>query len=104
MDRIHVDVGELRSKLLTQSTIDSKYHSVINTAMSTHTKETNDTTVMSQMTAMTAQHQEEMVALREQMMGYLTSSGTPAPAPPPPPSTGDGTGCTGTYGNGDNRR
>ena len=90
----------LEAHVVEQSAANDKYHAVIDTAMSvqTETQPTEDTTVMSQLTAMTMQHQKEMAALRAQMTQcmagksgtaatpeapqqcYVTNTGAPAPA------------------------
>ena len=83
----------LKAHIVEQSAANDKYHAVIDTAMSvqTETQLTEDTTVMSQLTAMTVQHQKEMAALRTQMTQfmaatpgapqqcYLANAGAPAP-------------------------
>ena len=92
-------MGELQLQLVAQSLITNKYNSVIDTVISTQTQETDDNTVMLQMTAMSAQHNQEIAAMQAQMQQcYLTSNG----AHPPPliiggnnntsMSTGAGTG------------
>ena len=77
-------MSKIRAQLVAQSSIANKYHLVIDTAMSVQTQEMDNTTVMSQMIAISTQHNQEMADMRAQMQQcYFTKNGSQ-----PPPSVG----------------
>ena len=84
LDRTQVEVDELQLQLLAQSSIANQYHSVIDTVMSAQPQETDDTTIMSKMIAMTAHHQQEMVTMRAQVQQCYLANSLMAPLPPNP--------------------
>ena len=93
-------MSELQAQLIAQISVANKYHSVIDTAMSVQTQEMDNNMVISQMTAMSTQHNQEMAAMRAQIQQcYLANKGS---RPPPSvggitnTSTGTGTGNTTT--------
>ena len=71
------------AQLVAQSALATKYHSVIDTAMSMtqQTQETDDTSILTQMTANTAQHEQQMATMRQQLQKCQLANGG---GPPPP--------------------
>ena len=65
LDIQQAQMESLTPNLVAQSALATKYHAVIDTAMSMErTKETDDTTIITQMTAFTAQQDQQMATMR----------------------------------------
>jgi len=86
LDRTQAQVTAMSSQLVAQNELATKYHAVIDSAMSMtqQTEDTDDTSLSTQMTAFTAAHDQQMATLRRQHQEQLkqcqlTNAGTPPP-------------------------
>ena len=90
LERTQAQVTKMGAQLIAQSALATKYHSVIDTAMSMtqQTTETpdllllDDTSMSTQMTAFAAQHEQQMASMQRQLQQCQLAN---AGSPPPPP-------------------